>query len=113
VNYRYFTHAACLFFPCHELEDWASCLFCWCPLYMLDCGGNFADKEGIKDCSGCVIPHTKEGYDYILDVVQRDIFGRQQVLQHLSHRRSQGERKMLLCDKDIERRTGTSDDDVF
>jgi Zn-finger protein len=92
VNYKYFIHADCLFFPCHGLEEWASCLFCWCPLYLLDCGGDFTVTGGTKDCSRCVIPHTKEGYDYILEVVQRDVFGKQQVLQRLFRNESAGER---------------------
>jgi len=38
-------------------------------LYALgdQCGGNFAyTEDGIKDCSGCLIPHSAGGYDYIL-----------------------------------------------
>jgi len=32
-----------------------------------ECGGNFTyTDEGVKDCSNCIIPHTEEGYDYIL-----------------------------------------------
>lgn len=32
-----------------------------------ECGGNFRYTErGIKDCSQCLIPHTKDvGYDHI------------------------------------------------
>jgi len=46
-----------------------NCLFCFCPLYLMgkECGGNFTyTDEGVKDCSNCIIPHTEEGYDYIL-----------------------------------------------
>ncbi len=30
------------------------------------------DKEGmiIKDCSKCLIPHSKNGYDYIIEKLQ-------------------------------------------
>ncbi len=50
--------------PCHETKfpERFNCLFCYCPLYALgrDCGGNFRYTEsGIKDCSGCMIPHEK------------------------------------------------------
>jgi Zn-finger protein len=32
-----------------------------------DCGGNFVYGEsGIKDCSGCIIPHSKGGYEFIM-----------------------------------------------
>ena len=30
------------------------------------------DKDGIlvKDCSNCLIPHSKNGYDYIIEKLQ-------------------------------------------
>jgi Zn-finger protein len=31
-----------------------------------NCGGNFKFIHGIKDCSNCLIPHSKNGYDYIM-----------------------------------------------
>ncbi len=74
MNHRYFVHQDCDYFPCHKLSEWKSCLFCWCPLYLLDCGGNFNMGKGIKDCTDCVIPHTEEGYDYVLRVVTSKIF---------------------------------------
>ena len=43
-------------------------LFCYCPLYALGdkCGGNFAYVgDGIKDCSGCLVPHGRGSYSYI------------------------------------------------
>lgn len=70
-NYRYFRHENCEYFPCHETkhrEDF-NCLFCYCPLYALgeSCGGNFRYLDsGVKDCSGCLIPHSPGGYDYVL-----------------------------------------------
>ena len=71
ANYDFFQNSACEYFPCHKCADTEnfSCLFCYCPLYALgdQCGGNFAYTEkGIKDCSGCLIPHSTSGYDYIL-----------------------------------------------
>lgn len=42
---------------------------CYCPLYALgeDCGGNYTYAEnGVKDCSGCKLPHKRENYDYIM-----------------------------------------------
>ena len=67
ANYDFFQNSACEFFPCHECADPEkfSCLFCYCPLYALGdkCGGNFTyTKEGIKDCSNCLIPHRRENY---------------------------------------------------
>ena len=69
-KYSFFQHKECEFFPCHKTADKDSfnCLFCYCPLYALGdgCGGNFTYTDnGIKDCSNCLIPHSKGGYDYI------------------------------------------------
>jgi Zn-finger protein len=76
MSYRYFIHRACPFYPCHDLIEWKSCLFCWCPLYLLDCGGNYTFTRDVKDCSACTIPHTAEGYDYIVKTVSGQVFGK-------------------------------------
>ena len=32
------------------------------------CGGNFRyNDRGIKDCTGCILPHKKENYEYIVE----------------------------------------------
>ena len=61
-RFPFFTHRTCKFFPCHD--DWDpddfNCLFCYCPLYALGdaCGGNFRfNEKGVKDCTGCSLPH--------------------------------------------------------
>ena len=68
-NYSYFQNKECEYFPCHKKEgDFFNCLFCYCPLYALgeDCGGDYTYLEnGIKDCSGCLIPHGENGYAYV------------------------------------------------
>ncbi|MBR6523705.1 MAG: cysteine-rich small domain-containing protein [Clostridia bacterium] len=68
-KYTYFKNTECEYFPCHKTEgEDFNCLFCYCPLYALGdkCGGNFVfDENGIKDCSNCLIPHSKNGYDHI------------------------------------------------
>lgn len=69
-QYSHFSHTECEFFPCHKGVDAASfnCLFCYCPLYLLDdqCGGNFTyTASGIKDCSNCTVPHRVENYGRI------------------------------------------------
>lgn len=69
MNYKYFIRYDCSFYPCHNLSDLKSCLFCSCPLYLLDCGGDFVIRNGIKDCSECTIPHTEEGCDRVLKTV--------------------------------------------
>ena len=70
ANYDFVQNRECEYFPCHKGADREkfNCLFCFCPLYALggDCGGNFTyTKEGIKDCSGCLIPHRRENYELI------------------------------------------------
>ena len=72
ANYDFFQNSACEYFPCHACKDAEtfSCLFCYCPLYALGdaCGGNFTyTKEGIKDCSKCLMPHRKENYERIME----------------------------------------------
>ncbi len=68
-KYTYFKNTECEYFPCHKTEgEDFNCLFCYCPLYALGdkCGGNFVfDENGIKDCSNCLTPHSKNGYDHI------------------------------------------------
>lgn len=70
-NCAFFRHEACEYFPCHEglAPEAFNCLFCYCPLYPLGerCGGDFVMLEsGVKDCSGCLIPHRRENYEKIL-----------------------------------------------
>lgn len=67
---RFFANTDCEYFPCHAAgaPDSFSCLFCYCPLYMLgaDCGGEFSFTAlGVKDCSACLLPHTAEGWEYV------------------------------------------------
>ncbi len=70
-DYSFFQNQACKYFPCHSTqhpEDF-NCLFCYCPLYALGdrCGGNFRyTAKGIKDCSGCLVPHSPGGYQRVL-----------------------------------------------
>ena len=80
MSYKHFSNKDCEFYPCKGKEeiykgiiDGLNCLFCFCPLYRFgDCGGdfNFTDK-GIKDCSECLLPHEKDGYDYIINFLKK------------------------------------------
>lgn len=70
-HYRFVSNLNCEYFPCHSGVDpeCFNCLFCYCPLYVLDdrCGGRFSyTEDGIKDCSGCLLPHSPRGYDHIV-----------------------------------------------
>ena len=67
---EYFCNSSCRYFPCHEGADpeYFNCLFCYCPLYTLgsSCGGSFRYLDsGIKDCSACLLPHSRGGYKII------------------------------------------------
>ncbi len=73
---EYFENRDCEFYPCHKLEN-MNCLFCFCPLYNFECGGDFElittdDKRQIKDCSNCVLPHTEHGYDYVIKFLKNE-----------------------------------------
>lgn len=69
-NFAYFQNKECEYFPCHKkCGEFFNCLFCYCPLYALGdrCGGKFKYIEGgVKDCSDCLIPHSENGYSYVI-----------------------------------------------
>lgn len=70
-SYKHFSNTECKFFNCHQIAN-QSCLFCYCPLFNYDCGGNFIIFEnGKKDCSGCILPHDENGYDYVVDFLKK------------------------------------------
>ena len=69
-RYSFFQHRECEFFPCHKTDHPAdfNCLFCYCSLYTLHsaCDGNCAWlPNGVKDCSGCLVPHGRGSYSYV------------------------------------------------
>ncbi|GAU09551.1 cysteine-rich small domain-containing protein [Desulfoplanes formicivorans] len=69
---RFCQNLNCPFFPCHQGADpqTFNCKHCYCPLYFIywdNCGGNFTMLEnGIKDCSGCLVPHACGGHEYVV-----------------------------------------------
>lgn len=71
MSHDFFQNKACPYFPCHKgaNPETFNCLFCYCPLYALGdgCGGHFKyTAKGIKDCSGCLLPHSPGGYDMVI-----------------------------------------------
>jgi Zn-finger protein len=71
MKYRYFCHKECEWYPCHKNVDNLNCLFCFCPIYPYECGGKYKLLEnGLKDCSECGLPHSQEGYDYIINFLK-------------------------------------------
>ena len=69
----HFSHTACEYYPCHGIAA-QNCLFCYCPLYAFDCGGNWTLVDGIKDCSSCAIVHDEGGYEFVQAGLKRFIF---------------------------------------
>jgi Zn-finger protein len=77
MSYKSFINLNCEFLPCHNLRDWYSCLFCYCPLFLLSCPGEFSVlPSGMKDCSKCVIPHTEGGWDIIQNELREQLYHR-------------------------------------
>jgi len=71
MSYKKFQNKDCEFYPCHNVE-YINCLFCFCPLYNMDCCGNFKMIGDLKDCSDCLLPHSKIGYDYIIKMLKNN-----------------------------------------
>lgn len=69
MSYKFFENTDCDFYPCHENMDEINCLFCFCPLFHLDCG-NDNKIDGKKDCQRCTFPHHKENYDEIIRILK-------------------------------------------
>ena len=74
-GFSFFRNVECEYFPCHKVEDKENfnCLFCYCPLYLLEnCGGNFSfTDKGVKDCANCTVPYKAENYKYIIDKLKK------------------------------------------
>ncbi len=83
-HFSFFQNTECEYFPCHRTDhpETFNCIFCYCPLYALGerCGGHFRyTTSGLKDCSGCCIPHERARYG--------EITGRFQEVAELAKRR--------------------------
>lgn len=66
----FFANKQCRYYPCHESDEDINCLFCYCPLYHMDCPGNYEMAEAggktIKNCKDCVYPHMADNYPEII-----------------------------------------------
>ncbi len=71
---KFFANKDCEYYPCHSSDTELNCLFCYCPLYHMDCPGNFIMKETesgvIKSCVHCVFPHVPENYDKVIALLR-------------------------------------------
>ena len=73
---HFFSNIDCQYFPCHATnkpEDF-NCKFCYCPLYLLNCNGNYKMVGDIKDCSNCTIPHQVNADKYINKILSEQVF---------------------------------------
>jgi len=78
-SFKYFKNSECKFFPCHHMcGDFYNCLFCFCPIYKFKCKGNYKLKDGIKDCSNCILPHEETGWDYVVNFLKKHHFERKE-----------------------------------
>lgn len=74
ADFHFFQNRACRYFPCHgkgegtgsvPIDDF-NCLFCYCPMYYIKCGGNYKLMDnGLKDCMQCTRNHDKDAWKYI------------------------------------------------
>lgn len=84
MNYKYFQHSNCEYFPCHNVDDPVNfnCLFCYCPMYRDDdCLGDPEYVEGIKDCSHCDYPHKPKNYYNIVDFLVKKAVERKEKIK--------------------------------
>ncbi|MCR5590333.1 MAG: cysteine-rich small domain-containing protein [Lachnospiraceae bacterium] len=71
----FFANKDCRYYPCHECDEDINCLFCYCPLYTMDCPGDYVmtEKDGrqIKNCSACTFPHKAENYPEVIRLIKK------------------------------------------
>lgn len=80
-HFKFFQNNKCEYFPCHKSKFFEkhkakfNCLFCYCPLYLIeDCGGNWIKINGIKDCTECIFPHIDKNYTLVLNKLKEHVF---------------------------------------
>ena len=70
----FFANKDCRFYPCHDMDEELNCLFCYCPLYHMDCPGNYTitdtGKAHIKNCKDCTFPHIAANYGEIIKLLK-------------------------------------------
>ena len=75
-SYRFFENKECQYYPCHTGLDHLNCMFCYCPLYSMECcPGEYkyieVNGRRIKECTDCTFPHKAENYDLIMDFLSK------------------------------------------
>ncbi|MBO5620561.1 MAG: metal-binding protein [Butyrivibrio sp.] len=75
---RFFANRDCEYYPCHHMDGDINCLFCYCPLYNMECPGEYrmVERRGhiVKSCIDCSFPHRPENYDVIMGLLKEHIF---------------------------------------
>ena len=70
----FFANKACKYYPCHECDGDINCLFCYCPLYGMDCPGDYTmiEKDGrqVKSCINCTYPHIASNYGSVIKLLR-------------------------------------------
>lgn len=70
-NYQHFSNTDCEYYPCHELTEALNCLFCYCPMYFIQCPGKYEVlSDGRKDCMNCTLPHQSGGWEIVQKVME-------------------------------------------
>jgi len=72
-SYKFYQNRDCQFFPCHTDidEDSFNCLFCYCPVYFVQCPGDFRRLEdGRKDCMGCTLNHEPRFWEMVQSMMK-------------------------------------------
>lgn len=74
ADFHFFQNTECRYFPCHGKEkgtgavpiEYFNCLFCYCPLYFIDCGVSTKTLEnGDKDCMQCTRNHDIDAWKFV------------------------------------------------
>ncbi len=75
-SYHFFENKDCEYYPCHKTVAHINCLFCYCPLYNMDCPGTYSyidkDNKHIKVCEECTFPHIPEHYEKIVKMISNN-----------------------------------------
>lgn len=74
-NSKWFRNSDCEYFPCHVGVDYNdfNCKYCYCPLFSLDCDGEFIILDGgMKSCMNCTFPHDKNNNGEILRMLRKN-----------------------------------------
>ena len=72
-DFNFYQNKDCRYYPCHKdvAEDEFNCLFCYCPLYFIDCEGDYKLLDnGMKDCMGCTKNHDKHSWKFVIKTLR-------------------------------------------